>query len=143
MVALSSGAPERKAAVIIYDEWKRGLEKVRKVIRTKGGLHQATRVRNAPRYPINCVLATPATLQVQVTWAIQPENEYQNRPTAMEVWRKYGAQDWALLATLSGTATTHLDTTILASGVLVGYKVRAKNSAGDSEFSNDPVILTI
>lgn len=127
----------------IYDQWRRGLETARKIIREKGGLHNPTRVRNAPRYPINCALTTPAALQINVEWDFQPELEFQNRPTAVEVWRKYGAADWALLTTLAGTAESHLDATILSAGVAVRYRVRTKNSAGESEFSNDPVITSI
>lgn len=83
-----------------------------------------------PLAPSNLTAVTASSSQIDLGWTDNSANEL-----AFIVERSPDATNWLAIASLAGGQTVFHDTGLAAS-TMYSYRVRARNSAGDSEASN-------
>jgi hypothetical protein len=84
----------------------------------------------APNAPSNLVATAVSSTRINLTWQDNSNNE-----TKFQIWRKVVGGTFSKLATVNANVTFYADTG-LTPATTYKYKVRAKNAAGYSPFSN-------
>jgi hypothetical protein len=83
-----------------------------------------------PNAPSNLIATAVSSTQINLTWQDNSNNE-----TKFQVWRKVAGGTWSKLVTVNANVTSYADIG-LTPATTYKYKVRAKNTAGYSLFSN-------
>jgi hypothetical protein len=86
---------------------------------------------STPAAPGNLAAAVLAVNRVRLTW-----NDASGDETQFEIQRRTGGGAFAALATVAANVTTYDDTSVVSSTTYT-YRVRARNGAGASGFSNE------
>lgn len=96
------------------------------------GVPYTRTINVTPTAPVspNNLSATAAVGAVSLGWVDRSNNE-----TSFEIQRRTAGGTWAQLATTGANATAYLDSTVVA-GTAYEYRVRARNSGGNSAWSN-------
>ncbi|MDX1997405.1 MAG: fibronectin type III domain-containing protein [Thermoanaerobaculia bacterium] len=96
------------------------------------GIPYTRTINVTPTAPVspNNLSATAAVGAVSLGWVDRSNNE-----TSFEIQRRITGGTWAQLATTGANATGYLDSTV-AAGTTYDYRVRARNSGGNSAWSN-------
>ncbi len=85
-----------------------------------------------PSPPSNLVALTTGATQISLMWADNSNDE-----SGFKIERKIGATGtWSQLTTVSQNTTTYINSGLVA-GTVYYYRVRAYNSVGDSDYSNE------
>ncbi len=99
-------------------------------------LYGNTVVVEPPDAPSNLSASAVSTAQVNVNWTDRADNE-----TSYEVERRLGSGSYQRIATLGANRNSYVDTTT-GGARTYAYRVRARNSAGVSGFSNTASVTT-
>lgn len=94
----------------------------------------------APNAPTGCTATYVSDSQASVSWTNGTTDSDHPRDATL-VERRDGSNDWAQVASVSGTATSYTDNGISPNGQYQ-YRVRAKNAAGYSAYSTSGSIYT-
>jgi len=94
----------------------------------------------APNAPTGCTATYVSDSQASVSWTNGATDSDHPRDATL-VERRDGSNDWAQVASASGTASGYTDNGISANGQYQ-YRVRAKNVAGYSAYSTSGSIYT-
>jgi hypothetical protein len=89
-----------------------------------------------PAAPSNLVAAATSSTQVTLTWSDNSNNE-----TSFKVERRTGSGAFAEVASLGSNVTTFGDSGLTAA-TTYGYRVRAVNGSGPSNYSNEATATT-
>ncbi|MGB9788236.1 MAG: fibronectin type III domain-containing protein [Dictyoglomus turgidum] len=90
-----------------------------------------------PSAPTNLVAEALSATEVRLTWQDNSNNE-----DGFKIERKKEGEDWTQIATVEANVTTFTDTG-LNSNTKYYYRVKAYNSAGDSDYSNEAEVTTL
>jgi titin len=101
------------------------------------GSASATTLPNPPADPTGLAASATSTSQINLTWTDAATNE-----TAYEVWRSTTDNSNYAKITDLGANSASYPSTGLSSNTTYFYKVRATNSGGESNFSNETSALT-
>ncbi len=83
-----------------------------------------------PNGPSNLIATAVSSTRINLTWQDNSNNE-----TEFQIWRKGAGGTFRKLVTVNANVTSYADTG-LTPATTYKYKVRAKNAAGHSLFSN-------
>lgn len=90
-----------------------------------------------PSAPTNLVATALSATEVKLEWVDNSNNE-----DGFKVERKKEGEDWSEIATVTENVTTYIDSG-LTSRTKYYYRVRAYNSAGNSDYSNEAEVTTL
>ncbi|MDI6791578.1 MAG: fibronectin type III domain-containing protein [bacterium] len=93
-------------------------------------------IMGPPLPPTTLTATTVSSSQIRLNWTDNSDNE-----TGFVIERKPPGQGYNEAATVSANITTWLDTG-LSSNTQYCYRVKARNAAGDSGYSNEPCATT-
>jgi hypothetical protein len=96
----------------------------------------ATTKDSIPNPPTNLAATAPSWNLVTLSWTDASDNE-----DGFKLERKQGAGAWVQIASPVPNTTSYIDSTVQAS-TTYSYRVRAYNSGGDSEWSNESTVTT-
>lgn len=94
------------------------------------------RVTTPPAAPTDLVATVAGTLQVQLSWTDNSEDE-----TSFSIWRKSGADDWTFIYAVEANRSTFTDWTADPMTIYV-YRVRAERWGKATEWSNEAQVTT-
>ena len=94
----------------------------------------------APNAPTGCTATYVSDSQASISWTNGTADTDHPRDATL-VERKDGSNEWAQVASVSGTASSYTDNGISPNGQYQ-YRVRAKNAAGYSAYSTSGSIYT-
>ncbi len=90
-----------------------------------------------PAAPSNLAATAVSSSEIDLSWADNSVNE-----TGFEIERKQGAADsWTSISTMPANSTAFADTG-LSANTAYSYRIKATNSAGDSDYSNSAIAAT-
>lgn len=90
-----------------------------------------------PSAPTNLVATALSATEVKLEWVDNSNNE-----DGFKIERKKEGEDWTEIAQVEANVTTYTDTG-LTSNTKYYYRVKAFNSAGDSDYSNEAEVTTL